>query len=122
MSADLPQLRILRYAPPLTMLSYPIPLSSLSISLQRHLPSDPPSFLSLSLSFYLSPLYRPVFRVYLSSSSPFFPFFPFKASPLHSTSIPFSPSPFLDPMTRFTPRIRENERQNEISSEMERLF
>lgn len=89
MSADLPQLRILRYAPPLTVLSYPF------LFLPSRFPSNviyPPTHPHFSLSLSPSlPLYRPVFRVYLSSSSPSRPFSLLKPPPSpHSISIPFS--------------------------------
>lgn len=106
MSADLPQLRILRYAPPLTMLSYPIPLSSLSISLQRHLPSDPPSFLSLSLFLSLPPI-GPCFAFIYPPRVPSFPFSLLK--PLPSTPHPFL-SPPLPSSIQWLDSLREFEK------------
>lgn len=104
MSADLPQLRVLRYAPPLlTMLSYPflfLPSRFPSV-IYPGSPRNPPSSSQL-----ISLRYRSVFRVYLSSSSPSSSsflfslsfktrFHPFRTS-LLSLSSPFLP---LDPTT-----------------------
>lgn len=110
MSADLPQLRILRYAPPLTMLSYPF------LFLPSRFPSNviyPPTHPHFSLSLSL-PLYRPVFRVYLSSSSPplppFFPFFPFKA-PVPYPFLPSLPLSFsIQRLDSLAVRLREFEK------------
>lgn len=93
MSADLPQLRILRYAPPLTVLSYPF------LFLPSRFPSNviyPPTHshfsLSPSLSFSISPsVSARVSRLFILLQS-FSPFFPFKAPPP-----PPIPYPFLSP-------------------------
>lgn len=87
MNADLPQLRVLRYAPLPTMRW----LFSIHSSF---FPLDfPPSFtplrlgtLTLLLSAHFSRRYRSVFRVYLSSSSPSPPYFFFLFLPLSPLS------------------------------------
>lgn len=90
MSADLPQLRILRYAPPLTMLSYPfLFLPSRFPSNVIYPPTHPHFSLSLSLPC-IGPCFAFIYPPRVLLSLPSFPFSLLKP-PFHIHSLP----PFL---------------------------